>query len=101
MINCICTFRLEDELKCLRENNKEQAASYTKLESEQVKKFHMTVCQRRRSECFLEACGEIRKTVTCLQNDLSKAKDGLEAEKRELVRTLERRSQEMEHQSGI
>ena len=35
-----------------------------------------------------------------LQNQLQKAKDELEAEKRELVRTLERRSQEVEHQSG-
>jgi len=35
-----------------------------------------------------------------VQNELSKAKDELEAEKRELVRTLERRSQEMEQQSG-
>uniref|UniRef100_A0A9J8B042 Nucleoprotein TPR n=1 Tax=Cyprinus carpio carpio TaxID=630221 RepID=A0A9J8B042_CYPCA len=32
-------------------------------------------------------------------NELSKSKDELEAEKRELVRTLERRSQEMERQS--
>ena len=36
-----------------------------------------------------------------LQRQLSKAKDELEAEKRELVRTLERRSQEVESQSGM
>lgn len=35
-----------------------------------------------------------------LQSQLQKARDELEAEKRELVRTLERRSQEVEHQSG-
>lgn len=35
-----------------------------------------------------------------LQSLLQKARDELEAEKRELVRTLERRSQEVEHQSG-
>ncbi|XP_051511668.1 nucleoprotein TPR-like isoform X2 [Myxocyprinus asiaticus] len=59
--------KLEDELKCLWETNKEQESSYTKLESQ--------------------------------QNELYKAKDALEVEKRELVQTLERRSQEMGHQS--
>ncbi len=41
------------------------------------------------------------ENVVFLQNELSKAKDELEAEKRELVRTLERRSHDMEQQSGI
>lgn len=36
-----------------------------------------------------------------LQTLLAKAKEELEAEKRELVRTLERRSSEVEHLNGV
>lgn len=35
-----------------------------------------------------------------MQKEISKLKDDLEAEKRDLVRTLERASQEVENQSG-
>lgn len=35
------------------------------------------------------------------QNQLSREKEELEAEKRDLVRTSERRSQEVEHLNGI
>jgi len=88
----------EEELKSLRDNNKEQASSYTKLESQQVTKYCVT-----ESVCLILHFGMLKNSEICtffVQNELSKAKDELEAEKRELVRTLERRSQEMEQQSG-
>lgn len=93
------SFILEDELKYLQDKNKERSSSYAKLESQQVPTDSFVDFEKRL--CVLLKEGVNVNLFYFMQNELSKVKDELEGEKRELVRTLERRSQEMEHQSGI